>query len=60
MDTKQLGNKWKVLNEKYDSYILELVDAVESVVLTSEKFAEMKHLQKELFELETELLNMFQ
>lgn len=55
--TKELGEVWKVLNEKYDAFLLEIIDSPEPVTLTPERVEELKSLQKELFELEGELLN---
>ena len=63
MDTnkmKELGEKWKVLNKKYDGYIQEIIDAPESVVLTPERLEVLKSLQIELFELEEKLLDSCQ
>lgn len=56
--TKELGEKWKFLNEKYDGYIQEIFDTPEAVIITPERLKELKNLQKELFEMEEKLFEV--
>jgi hypothetical protein len=57
---EKLGADWKVLDNKYDGYIQELIDSLEPALLTSDKLETLKKLQEELFSLETELFRVLQ
>ncbi len=51
---KELGEAWKILDDKYDNSILELINASEPN-LSEEKMEELKKMQDELFSLENDL-----
>lgn len=54
---KEFGEVWKVLNEKYDGYIEEIINTPEAVSISPKRLEELKNLQKELFEMEVKLLD---
>lgn len=57
---KKLGTSWKILNEKYDSTIVALIDAAELALISSEKLEQMNKMQDEIFNLEKELFRILQ
>lgn len=57
-EIKRLGEEWKKLDEKYDTIILELISSSEPVPLAPEKAEELKKIQADLFELETQLFKI--
>ncbi len=56
---KKIGDAWKALDEKYDTTILELIEAPQAT-LSREKLEELKKMQDELFDLETKLFEVLQ
>ena len=57
---KELGDKWKEWNDKYDREILKLIDTEGEFPLTKEKLEELNKMQDELFDLEREIFNILQ
>jgi hypothetical protein len=57
---KELGLKWKFLNEKYDNAIVELIDLTQPTQISPEKLEEMRNMQDEIFDLEVDLYKVLQ
>lgn len=56
----ELGLEWKKLDDKYDSCVQDLIDALDTTERTNEKLEELKKMQQELYDLETQLFEVLQ
>ena len=57
---KELGDAWKVLDEKYDNTILDMINDQEPTPLTPDTMERLKKMQEELFNLEAELFKVLE
>ncbi len=57
---KQIGAKWKELDNTYDNLIQDLIDNPPAIPLSEEKIKELKKMQEELYKLEVQLFNNLQ
>ena len=57
---QKIGEEWKVLDETYDSIVQGLIDGLESSPVSTNRLAELREMQRKLFNLEVKLYKILQ